>query len=205
MKTEGIGTNIISDFLLNPSLWGSLIGSGISALVAITIMQHNIKHERRMYKRTQLESSLKEARFLEHSTNLLIRAVGSYIDLEAKHFNVDESIMLYEEFSDIKEEDQQELDNILKSKEHIKRNLFIYLNRIKSIDRQKLSTDNYQIYLEILGLCENQIEDLLEKSYKLAQGGYADTFSVYLRDLKGMNSRLKDIINLSIKELEELK
>src|SRR5690625_1237802 len=138
----------------DPNFLGSLIGAAISGLIAIIIMKITIRHEKRLSKKKDMESLVKELKQLYYYVDGVYKRLNQFVSYKVgydKGFNLTKN-------KDVNVLGNLSANSMLKKIEYdTNRELNKFLDNITNINRREFSVDIYNLYLFTVDLIEFEL------------------------------------------------
>jgi len=178
------------------SFIGSLLGAILSGLVAILVLIKGIKHQNNLFTKTEIGDFLREATYLSNSVTSLEMMIKEYI----KHQRHEEMLRLPDEIGN----DLGVLSEIRVFKEMNGQVIKNILSKIQSVDRKAFNYEGFDLYLEIINLCEKEIEFFWNRSMNNRVSGVADMLDKYITELSELNHQLNKLIQQQKKRIKKL-
>lgn len=186
-----------AEHLLNDgSFLGALLGAILSGIIAIMVLMKGIKHQNYLITKTEIGNFLREATYLSDSVTSLEMYVKEYV----KHQRHEENLpRLQDEIGN----DLAVLSEIKVFKEMNGQLIKNTLIKIQSVDRKAFSYKAFDVYLEIINLCERDIEFFWDRSMN-DRIGVADILDDYNSELSELNQQLIKLIQQEKKRIRKL-
>lgn len=186
-----------AEHLLNDgSFLGALLGAILSGIIAIIVLMKGIKHQNNLITKTEIGNFLREATYLSDSVTSLEMFVKEYI----KHQRQEENSPLQRD--EIGNE-ISEASEIKVFKEMNGRLIKNTLSKIQSVDRKAFNYKAFDVYLDIINICERDIEFFWDSSMN-DRIGVADILDEYNSKLSELNQQLIKLIQQEKKRINKL-